>query len=70
MKNITRSPWFTVSLIIVGVILGYSIVLVQNEGALAAWSCPAKEHCRNGNCKQNAACASGECSTDCPGNCH
>ncbi len=70
MKKVTHSPWFPVSLVIAGVIVGYGLVVYQNYEVLAAWVCPNKEHCQGGNCEKNPACASGDCSKDCPGNCH
>ena len=64
-----RSPWFGISLAIAGLVVGYSSVVLQDGNALAAWECPLMEECKGENCAKHDACASGECSKDCPGNC-
>ncbi len=70
MKKMMHSPWFILTLVIAGLVAGYSAVVVMNDGVMAAQECPAKEHCQGGDCANSNDCASGDCSKDCPGNCH
>ena len=70
MKNILHSHWFLIALLVVGLVTGYSVVMVRRGETFAAWECPAKELCEGGNCKNIHDCSSGACSRNCPGNCH
>ena len=68
------SPWFLVTVGILGLIVGYSFVIGKSGVASAAngYSCPMKDMqvCKGMDCDKNPACASGLCTATCPGNCN
>ncbi|HLD32078.1 MAG TPA: hypothetical protein VJB10_00650 [Candidatus Peribacteraceae bacterium] len=70
LKKILHSHWSLVAMLLVGLIVGYSVVVAQRGEIFAAWECPAKELCEGGNCEHIQNCSSGACSRNCPGNCH
>ncbi len=74
MKPSTQtSPWLTISIGLLGVIVGYVLVVGRSDGMVSAngYSCPMKkEVCTGSNCANHTACTSGACSKDCPGNCN
>lgn len=71
MKRLASSPWFGVSMVIIGLVAGYAFVIAGNPEAFAGSNeCPATtEHCLNGDCGVSDECKNGECSQNCPGNC-
>ena len=70
MKQLLHSPWFAVSLAIIGLILGYTFVVLKQPDAFAADAfCPADYVCQGDNCDKSPGCENGKCSETCPGNC-
>ncbi len=67
-----QGPWLAITVGILGLIAGYSIVVV-GEGSIAfagTYQCPMhKQVCQNGDCSKMPECAGGACAKDCPGNC-
>lgn len=71
-KTAMHRPWIAVTIGILGLMIGYGFVVAGNgdEAYAGMYQCPMhKEICKGGDCNKNAACASGACSNDCPGNC-
>jgi len=64
MRSTSSSPWLALTLIVVGLIVGYSIVIFQHrDTAFAnAYRCPM--HCTGENCMKH--CTSGDCAKNCP----
>ncbi len=56
------SPWFAVTLGVLGLVAGYGLVL-QQSGQLSA-------HAGNLQCPLKHDCTSGACTPDCPLNCN
>jgi hypothetical protein len=59
-----RFPWLAVALAVVGLVIGYtSVVLTQEEAFAASRSCP--NTCKGDDCKKT--CTGEDCAHDCPG---
>ena len=70
MSELTRSPWFPVTLGIIGLVMGYSFVVFQQENVFAAAEyCPADYLCQGEQCDKTPGCEHGKCSEECSGNC-
>lgn len=71
--SVHKSQWLIIALGTVGLVVGYSAVVVsQGDTAFASSrSCPMKEQtaCVGAGCDKEA-CAKGECGKNCPGCAH
>ena len=65
MKLTLRSPWYAVSIALLGLVAGYSLVIAQHGATAFAGSaqCPLqmKGACTGDNCDQNPVCAGADC---------
>lgn len=72
MDSVQKSPWFILALGVLGLTVGYTVVIVSGDTAFAsARSCPFKDKgavtCTGPDCHKDGACEKGECGTTCPG---
>ncbi|MBU2214058.1 hypothetical protein KKC44_00295 [Patescibacteria group bacterium] len=72
MDKTQQSPWLVITLVIVGMMIGYALVI--HPGVIpttaSGESCPHKELCKNGQgcgCNGAADCEKGNCAGNCPG---
>lgn len=72
VKSALSSPWLTISVACIAIVIGYTVFL-QSKGEImasaAGQSCPMQHLCQGGNCDKSPSCANGLCGADCPGNC-
>ncbi|MCF7844594.1 MAG: hypothetical protein K9M03_02080 [Kiritimatiellales bacterium] len=71
MEKTSQSPWLVVALVIVGIVIGYALVIQQGAHTTAAsggGNCPNKELCNKGEdcgCKDEQDCKKANCTGDC-----
>ena len=75
MEKAQQSPWLVIALVIVGIVIGYALVIHPGTTATATTSngvggCLNKELCKNNQgcgCNGAADCQKGNCPGNCPG---
>lgn len=70
LGNVQKSPWLIIALGTMGLVVGYTVVVLKGDTAFAsARSCPMKDGAACVGCDKEA-CAKGECGKNCPGCAH
>lgn len=72
MEYVNKSPLLILALGVLGLVVGYSAVVLNGDTAFASGrSCPMKDKqiCTGAGCDKEA-CKNGECGKNCPGCTH